>query len=100
MSNAGTPLIYSWLTHAWTSDELAWQDSALCRQFYPDLDLWFPEQHAGPHAIKRAKELCGECPVRNQCLDYALTNDERFGVWGGLTEKERHDLRRKRRAAA
>jgi WhiB family redox-sensing transcriptional regulator len=51
-----------------------------------------------------AKRLCtgdgdiAPCPVRERCLDYALTNGERFGVWGGLSERERNKILRSRRA--
>ncbi len=43
---------------------------------------------------QEAKRICGMCPIRTACLEYALDNDERFGVWGGLSEKERLEIRR------
>jgi WhiB family redox-sensing transcriptional regulator len=43
-----------------------------------------------------AKELCDRCPVRTQCLEYAIVNDFRDGIWGGLTAAERDDLARSR----
>lgn len=46
--------------------------------------------------IERAKEVCWTCPVLVPCLDYAMTNDERFGIWGGLTEEERGVVHRTR----
>ncbi|MGW4106500.1 WhiB family transcriptional regulator [Streptomyces sp. NPDC004976] len=46
------------------------------------------------HVFCEAKRICGLCPIRATCLEYALTNDMRFGVWGGLSEKERLELRR------
>ena len=68
-----------------------WMTDGLCRQ--SDGEAWFPEN--GAHA-DAAVAICRRCPVRTQCLDYALAHDERFGVWGGLTPNEREPLRRKR----
>lgn len=68
--------------------------SALCAQADPD--LWFPEK-GGP--IAAAKAVCNRCDVRTDCLRWALDNNERFGIWGGLSEPERQELRRRRRAA-
>ncbi len=45
---------------------------------------------------KRARAICGGCPVRNECLAEALDNRIEWGVWGGLTERERRQLLRKR----
>ena len=71
-----------------------WMDLALCAQVDPE--AFFPEKGASPRAAKR---VCTECPVRTQCLEYALANGERFGVWGGLSEQERRKLMRERNAA-
>jgi hypothetical protein len=62
----------------------AWMDGARCAQSDPE--AWFPE--AGEHSAD-AKAICGGCPIRQQCLDYALAEDIRWGVWGGLTAAER-----------
>ncbi|MEV4917448.1 WhiB family transcriptional regulator [Streptomyces tirandamycinicus] len=70
---------------------LSWQESALCAQVGPE--FFFP---APGSSTREAKELCGACEGRMACLEYALANDERFGVWGGLSEKERGRLRRSR----
>lgn len=78
-------------------DEMAWQDDALCRQVDPD--LFFPETTGGLSQANTAKRVCAQCPVRAQCLDEALANDIRYGVWGGKSEKERRLLRRARKAA-
>ncbi|MFE2040657.1 WhiB family transcriptional regulator [Streptomyces sp. NPDC059477] len=67
----------------------AWQDQALCAQ--TGSDFFFPEPGS---SVREAKRICGMCDMRRACLDYALANDERFGVWGGLSEKERLHLRR------
>lgn len=61
---------------------MAWQDDALCAK--ADVDFFSDD----PDEITRAKEVCAECPVRRECLQYALDNQIRFGVWGGADEKE------------
>ncbi|GAA2963706.1 WhiB family transcriptional regulator [Streptomyces enissocaesilis] len=72
-----------------TERELSWQETALCAQTGPE--FFFP---APGSSIREAKRLCGACEGRVACLEYALSNDERFGVWGGLSENERLRLRR------
>lgn len=67
-----------------------WMKSAMCAQTDPD--AFFPEA-SNSVSITRAKAICASCPVIGQCLDYALRNNEKEGVWGGTTEKERHRLR-------
>lgn len=69
--------------------ELAWQADALCAQTDPE--AFFPEKGG---STRDAKRVCNECPVREACLDYAMENDERFGIWGGLSERERRRLRK------
>lgn len=64
-----------------------WQRSGVCREVDPE--LFYPERGAGNAAAKR---LCAGCPVKVDCLAYALDNDERFGVWGGLSERERRRM--------
>lgn len=74
------------------SDEdtaLAWQSDALCAQTDPE--AFFPEKGG---STRDAKRICTACDVRAQCLEYALQNDERFGIWGGLSERERRKLKR------
>ncbi len=73
------------------SAERAWQDQANCLGVDPD--LFFPERGA---STREAKEVCRGCVVRNDCLEYALENGEKFGIWGGLSERERRRLRRQR----
>ncbi|MEO6158661.1 MAG: WhiB family transcriptional regulator, partial [Ilumatobacteraceae bacterium] len=53
-----------------------------------DPELWFPPNRRSPNAIT-AKKACRACPVQGACLEYALDNDERYGIWGGLDEEER-----------
>jgi len=69
---------------------LAWQTDSLCAQTDPE--AFFPEKGG---STREAKKICGSCEVRNSCLEYALENDERFGIWGGLSERERRKLRKR-----
>ncbi len=69
--------------------ETDWQDRALCAQTDPD--AFFPEKGA---SNREAKKVCRGCEVRMECLEYALEHDERFGIWGGLSERERRRMKR------
>jgi WhiB family transcriptional regulator, redox-sensing transcriptional regulator len=71
-----------------TSDD-EWQERALCAQTDPE--AFFPEKGG---STREAKRICLGCEVRDACLDYALAHDERFGIWGGLSERERRRLKR------
>lgn len=55
--------------------------------------LFFPDRSQGPNGSDPAKEICEGCPVRQECLDWALTAPEEFGVWGGTTPTERRRMR-------
>ncbi len=66
-----------------------WQDRALCAQTDPE--AFFPEKGG---STREAKRICVGCEVKAECLDYALANDERFGIWGGLSERERRRVKR------
>lgn len=66
-----------------------WATDALCAQTDPE--AWFPEKGG---STKRAKAVCGRCPVTAACLEYALTHDDLAGIWGGLSQRERRKLRR------
>lgn len=68
-----------------------WAELAVCAQ-QENLDICFPEVSTNHPQWREAKEMCATCPVRNQCLEYALRNDERWGVWGGLLPEERQRL--------
>ena len=70
-------------------EEPDWQERALCAQTDPE--AFFPEKGG---STREAKRICSGCEVRAECLDYALAHDERFGIWGGLSERERRRLRR------
>ena len=71
----------------WNED---WASSAQCRQSKPD------ELFVRGAAQNDAKKLCGGCPVRTECLAEALDNEIEWGVWGGMTERERRAILRKR----
>jgi WhiB family redox-sensing transcriptional regulator len=66
-----------------------WQEQALCAQTDPE--SFFPEKGG---STREAKRICAACDVRQECLEYALARDERFGIWGGMSERERRRLRR------
>jgi WhiB family redox-sensing transcriptional regulator len=70
-------------------DAPGWQEKALCAQTDPE--AFFPEKGG---STREAKRVCGSCEVRAECLEYAFENDERFGIWGGLSERERRRMRR------
>ena len=74
--------------------ESSWQDYANCLGVDPD--LFFPERGA---STREAKEVCRGCVVREDCLEYALANGEKFGIWGGMSERERRRIRRQRALA-
>jgi len=93
----GMPTLRSHATNPGVIDDdenpLSWQTDALCAQTDPE--AFFPEKGG---STRDAKKICTTCEVKSQCLDYALANDERFGIWGGLSERERRRLRRARTA--
>jgi WhiB family redox-sensing transcriptional regulator len=67
-----------------------WQERALCSQTDPE--AFFPEKGG---STREAKRICSRCEVKTECLEYALGHDERFGIWGGLSERERRKLKRR-----
>ncbi|KDQ65534.1 WhiB family transcriptional regulator [Streptomyces sp. NTK 937] len=77
-----------------------WRRHAACRD--EDPDLFFPIGTTGPALVQteEAKTVCRGCPVRQQCLDWALENNQDAGVWGGLGETERRTLKRRSRRQA
>jgi WhiB family transcriptional regulator, redox-sensing transcriptional regulator len=76
-------------THDRTSsnDTMGWADLGSC--VGRDPDLFFPERGAD---TSRARALCRSCPVRSECLDYALQSGQKFGIWGGMTPAQRRRL--------
>ena len=71
------------------AEDGGWQERALCAQTDPE--AFFPEKGG---STREAKKVCLACEVRAECLEYALANDERFGIWGGLSERERRRLKK------
>ena len=80
--------------HRFDIGDRSWQVQANCLGVDPD--LFFPERGA---STREAKAVCRACVVRQDCLEYALVNGEKFGIWGGLSERERRRLRRQRALA-
>lgn len=66
-----------------------WMNDALCAQTDPE--AFFPEKGG---STADAKAVCARCPVAAECLDTALNNDERFGIWGGLSERDRRRIKK------
>jgi WhiB family redox-sensing transcriptional regulator len=83
----------TWIrTHDWDADE--WRDRSLCRDSNPE--LFFPIGATGVaiDQIEAAQDICHECPVTRECLEFALATNQEAGVWGGTTEEERRKLRK------
>ena len=82
--------------HSW---EYGWQWRAACRG--EDANLFFPPNHVEDREARllreqQAKAICATCPVRIECLEYAVRTRESHGIWGGLNELERRILIRQR----
>ena len=77
--------------------DYSWRDHALCRDTDPE--LFFPVGTTGIALVQidKARQVCGECTVRSECLEYALDTNQDSGIWGGLSEEERRVIRRQRR---
>jgi len=74
---------------------LSWRQRAACRGVDPDIFYPSSDEDAEP-----AKAICDQCGVRQACLEFALANRERDGIWGGATERERRRIIRQRRKSA
>jgi len=72
-----------------------WMAHGLCRDHAPG--MFFPSDGVG---VDKARRICGECPVKEECREYALTYRIEHGVWGGTSERERRRILRDRRLAA
>jgi WhiB family transcriptional regulator, redox-sensing transcriptional regulator len=74
----------------------SWRDQALCRDTDPE--LFFPIGTTGFALLQleKARQVCGECQVRAECLEFALETNQDSGIWGGLSEEERRVIRRQR----
>ncbi|WP_084478383.1 WhiB family transcriptional regulator [Nocardia jejuensis] len=84
------------------ADDTRWQDSGSCRGmdsamfFHPDGE----RGRARVDRVRRAKQICRSCQVVDRCLSYALATEQPFGIWGGMSEQERHDLLGKKPGSA
>lgn len=76
----------------------AWVSDALCAQV--DNDGFFPEKNDVGGAVRAAKKVCSMCPVTEKCLEYALDNEIRHGIWGGVSDRARLKLEKARAAEA
>ncbi len=78
------------LAHA----EYGWRQHAICRDTDPD--LFFPIGTTGQALVQidRAREVCNQCPVKIDCLEFALETNQDSGIWGGASEEERRMIRR------
>lgn len=73
-----------------------WIDSALCKgrntnDFYPEMGV-----KGAAKQVREIKQICKQCSVILECLDFAIENEENFGIWGGMTPKERSRIRRQK----
>lgn len=86
-------------TQAFDYTDASWRELAACRDADPD--LFFPTVGVSARIVAKAKTICAGCPVIEECLDYALTTPgTQYGIWGGLTERERRQVKRRRRVAS
>ncbi len=83
------------MTDSKKTNTLVWRQRAACRGVDPDIFYPMSDDDAGD-----AKAICGQCPVKGACLEWALTSREKEGVWGGATERERRRIIRRRRRSA
>jgi WhiB family redox-sensing transcriptional regulator len=82
-----------------TIPDQGWRRLAACRDADPE--LFFPVSASGPSLdqITQAKAICTDCPVRRQCLVFALNTRQNHGIWGGMTEEERRPRAEETRTA-
>ncbi len=67
-----------------------WRDKAYCKTVETQIDFYSDDKHE----IKLAKGMCKKCTVAHECLTFAVINQERFGIWGGFTSRERNKITR------
>lgn len=77
-----------------------WRHHAACRRHDPELFFPVGDGELAAEQAERARDVCRGCPVASECLDWALRTGQDYGVWGGMTEQERRDLRRDTSALA
>ena len=82
------------------SFDSAWREDAACKT-RSDVDpaWWYPDSGRG-RAPRFALQVCATCPVRKDCLEYALAAPENYGIWGGMMEQERRQEKRRREREA
>lgn len=82
------------MTEVFFRDNRSWAQFAACKDM--DINIFYVEQGA---AVTEAKAICAGCPVREECLEYALSRKDHEGVWGGTTRMQRREILRQRRKA-
>jgi WhiB family redox-sensing transcriptional regulator len=70
-----------------------WSEDALCA--YSDPESFFPEKGG---STKEAKAVCKKCIVTSECLEWAVSIDEKHGIWGGMSERERRKYKKQKKA--
>ena len=75
--------------------DTSWMANGNCAHEPPS--TFFPSDGVG---VEVARKICGTCPVKEHCLEYALRNGEKFGIWGGMSERERRRILKRRRDLA
>lgn len=91
MSDEIIPLVPQGSDESDAAFDEEWHALALCAQTDPE--AFFPDKGG---STREAKRICTGCEVKGECLEYAMKNDERFGIWGGLSERERRRLKREK----
>jgi WhiB family redox-sensing transcriptional regulator len=71
-----------------------WTRKALCAEVDPE--IFFPDKG---ERTAHVKQICKACIVKVECLEYSIQNNERFGVWGGLTEHDRRKVRARKKVS-
>ena len=89
MMGVGTTIAELGARLAFDDEAQRWMLEARCLDADPE--AFFPEKGG---STREAKRICAMCPVQEECLAHALDNDERFGIWGGMSERERRRLKR------
>jgi WhiB family redox-sensing transcriptional regulator len=79
---------------AGSSRSTEWMSLGICRNFAPE--VFFPADGAG---VEKARKICAVCPVKEHCLEYAVSEQIEHGVWGGMSERARRRLKSFRRAS-
>jgi hypothetical protein len=90
------PHLFEVVVPALLPQQTEWRDWASCREVDPE--LWFAEK-GHQDWTQAAKRICGDCPVKDECLQFALDHDLRFGVYGGTSERERRPMHKAANAA-